>query len=256
VRRTYAALALALCAACRETQAAPEVTPVAAEPAPPPASIVPAPVPVPAASSAAPEAESLPALSASVAAAPAAPPPPDPRRKGTLVLHFGDSFTEASFEQNLRAPIHATGARYWVKAKTPSYTPGWAFSDELLGLLGGRPQLVIITLGANELELPNPDRGAFAVKQLVKRVSQNGAACVWVTPPLWKKDTGFMKVIGENCAPCLFFDSDKYVKDVERQRDKIHPNEVGGARWAKAFWEWLEAHRDPERGPWALKPDP
>ena len=44
-----------------------------------------------------------------------------------------------------------------------------------------------------------------------------------------------------------------HVKDVPRQKDKIHPNEAGGAMWAAAFWEWLVAHRDPTKGPWVLK---
>ena len=175
--------------------------------------------------------------------------------KGTLVVHIGDSFTEASFEQNLRGKFGGTGARYWVKAKTPSYSPTWAFGDELDSMLWSKPQLVLITLGANEVEMPDPKLHAPAVRALAAKASKLGAACVWITPPLWKKDTGFMEVIRESCAPCLYFNSDEHVHDVERQRDNIHPNEVGGARWAAAFWEWLMAHRDPARGPWALRTD-
>jgi hypothetical protein len=74
---------------------------------------------------------------------------------------------------------------------------------------------------------------------------------------MWKRDTGFLQVIHDHSAPCLFFDSDALLgslTDDERQRDHIHPNERGGARWAEAFWDWLQAHRDRERGDWTLVP--
>ena len=176
----------------------------------------------------------------------------DDPRKGTLVIHIGDSFTEASFEQNLRGRFFGVGARYWVKAKTPSYVPTWAFGDEMDKMLWSHPQLVLITLGANEVDMPDPEAHVPAVRALVKKASKWGS-CVWITPPLWKKDTGFMEAIRKNCAPCLYFNSDEHVKDVERQRDKIHPNEAGGAKWAAAFWDWLEAHRNPAKGAWALR---
>ncbi len=181
--------------------------------------------------------------------------PTDDLRRGTTVVNIGDSFTEASFEQNLRARMKAVGAKYVVKAQTPSYTPVWAFGGyggTLDTLLDMRPKLVIITLGANEFDMPDPSLHAPAVRELARKASKWGQ-CVWVTPPRWKPDSGFLDVVKNNCAPCAFFDSDLYVHDVERQRDKIHPNEVGGARWAAAFWDWLESHRDPSKGAWALK---
>jgi lysophospholipase L1-like esterase len=195
---------------------------------------------------------SAPAPSASVDAA---SPPADDLRRGTVVVNIGDSFTEASFEQNLRARMKGVGAKYVVKAQTPSYTPARAFGGyggTLDTLLDMRPKLVIVTLGANELDMPDPNLHAAAVRELARKASKWGQ-CVWVTPPRWKPDTGFLEVIKNNCAPCAFFDSDLYVHDVERQKDKIHPNEVGGARWAAAFWDWLEANRDPSKGAWALK---
>jgi lysophospholipase L1-like esterase len=180
---------------------------------------------------------------------------PDDSRRGTIVVNIGDSFTEASFEQNLRARVKGVGAKYVVKAETPSYTSTWAFGgyggalDTLMNL---HPKLVIVTLGANELDMPDPSVHAAAVREIARKASKWGQ-CVWVTPPRWKPDTGFLDVIKNNCAPCVVFDSDLYVHDVERQKDKIHPNEIGGARWAAAFWDWLEQNRDPSKGAWALK---
>ena len=72
---------------------------------------------------------------------------------------------------------------------------------------------------------------------------------------MWKKDSGILQVIHDHAAPCLFFDSDAVLGGLtpeERQRDRIHPNERGGARWAGAFWGWLQDHRDPARPAWGL----
>jgi hypothetical protein len=74
---------------------------------------------------------------------------------------------------------------------------------------------------------------------------------------MWKKDSGILQVIHDHAAPCLFFDSDAVLGGLtaqERQRDRIHPNERGGARWTEALWGWLLEHRDPKRPAWGLVP--
>ena len=213
--------------------------------------------PAPSGASVAPSAASLAPVASSAStgasASASAIAPPDLSRKGTIVVHIGDSFTEAYFEQNLRARFAGVGAKYIVRAQTPSYTPVWAYGGYDGGLdtlLYQHPALVLVTLGANEVEMKVPEQHAKAVRELARKASQWGQ-CVWITPPMWKKDTGFLDVVRDNCAPCAYFRSDDHVKDVERQRDGIHPNEAGGARWAAAFWEWLEAHRVPAKG-WTL----
>jgi lysophospholipase L1-like esterase len=126
-----------------------------------------------------------------------------------------------------------------------------------------QPDLVIINLGANEVANIDPPAHAPAVRRIVKSIGNR--PCVWVSPPLWRKDTGIIDVIRANSAPCRFFDSDALVPGpISRQGDKIHPNEQGGAVWAEAFWRWLEAQRAPaadptgngKLSPWALKPAP
>ncbi|WP_437321028.1 SGNH/GDSL hydrolase family protein [Sorangium sp. So ce385] len=203
------------------------------------------------------------ALAAAVAPPPAAPPefsvPPN-----TAVLHIGDSFALAGFAQALRPRMEAHRVRYAVKAETSSYTVTWASRMELL-VANYQPDLVIISLGANEVENVNPPAHAGAVRRIVKAIG--GRPCVWVSPPLWRKDTGIIDVIRTNSAPCRFFDSDALVPGpLPRKKDKIHPNEVGGARWADAFWAWLMAEHQPpgegeggeapKRSPWALRPSP
>ena len=174
------------------------------------------------------------------------------------ILHVGDSFVEASFNQNLWPHFHAAGARYVVRARTATYTTTWAHDAEFDALLAARPSLVIVTLGANEFDIETPEQHGHAIESIARKVARSGASCVWTSPPMWTRDTGIVQVIRNHCAPCLFFDSDAVLggslSPAERTGDRIHPNERGGARWADAFWQWLVRHRDPDAGPWALVP--
>ena len=124
-----------------------------------------------------------------------------------------------------------------------------------------QPDLVIINLGANEVENPDPEAHARHVRRIVKLIGDR--PCVWVAPPLWHvKETGIIEVMKKNSAPCRFFDTNALVKEpIPRQKDQVHPSEKGGAIWAEAFWRWLEHERAPQRGapakakrPWLLKP--
>jgi hypothetical protein len=186
----------------------------------------------------------------------AAPAPASPER-GTWVLHVGDSFVHAALQQNLRPLFERSGTEYVVSAATATYTTTWAFDGELDKWLARRPSLVLVTLGANEVDMPAPAEHAHPVEQLVRKIAEASVSCVWITPPMWKKDSGILQVIHDHSAPCLFFDSDAVMgglREDERQRDRIHPNERGGAKWTEALWGWLEDHRDPSRAGWALVP--
>ena len=186
-----------------------------------------------------------------------APPslPVLPDQPGGSVVHVGDSFVKAYFSQRLKPRFRAAGARYIAEAGKSTYTTTWANDPKLDAWLASRPSLVVVTLGANEVLMPEPNLHAGAVRQIARKIHNAGAACVWVAPPLWRQDTGFMQVIHDHCAPCLFFDSDAVLGGLgpdEREGDRIHPNARGGARWAAAFWSWLSDHRDPMGPAWSL----
>jgi hypothetical protein len=177
--------------------------------------------------------------------------------KGTWVLHIGDSFVHASFQQNLRPRFEGAKTTYFVDAKTATYTTTWANDPKLDHWLERRPSLVLVTLGANEVEMPAPGEHARAIEQLVRKIGAASTSCVWITPPMWKADTGILRVIHDHASPCLFFDSDGVLgglKSDERQGDRIHPNRRGGERWTNAFWGWLVDHKDGSRPGWALVP--
>jgi lysophospholipase L1-like esterase len=144
-----------------------------------------------------------------------------------------------------------------VDAETATYTTTWANDPEVDKWLAKRPSLVLVTLGANEVDMPAPAEHAAPVEQLVRKIAAAQAACVWITPPMWKKDTGILQVIHDHSSPCLFFDSDAVTGGLtaeERQPDHIHPNKRGGARWSEALWGWLVEHRDETRPGWSLVP--
>jgi hypothetical protein len=176
--------------------------------------------------------------------APVAAPAPTalPIEPRSVVLHVGDSFVMAGFSQALRPKMKSVAALYEVRPAQASYTTTW--HTKLSKLVGDyHPDLVIITLGANEVTLTDPWARADAVSRLVKIVGDT--PCVWVTPPLWRKDTGIIEVIKQRAKPCLVFDSDAVAGPIARQPDSIHPSNAGGAVWAEAFWKWLLEHRAP-----------
>jgi hypothetical protein len=182
----------------------------------------------------------------------------DPLPTNTAVLHIGDSFALAGFAQALKPRMKSVGARYEVKSEQSSYTTSWVSKLELI-IANTQPDLVIINLGANEVTNTNPPAHAYAVRRIVKLIGRR--PCVWVAPPLWRKDTGIVDVIRENSAPCRFFDTDALVTTpIPRRSDNIHPSIEGGAIWADAFWNWLLAERAARPagapGPWSLRPSP
>jgi lysophospholipase L1-like esterase len=169
------------------------------------------------------------------------------------VLHVGDSFAE-SLGAPLGRRLHAAGIRSVLESKTPSYIPTWAGNGEIQRFVQKyKPDLVLITLGGNEFEIPTPADRVAPVKRLVQALG--GRPCVWITPPRWKQDSGVVAVIRENSGPCRYLDSDALVHDLPLARDKIHPNEAGREQWAEAVLAWLKKERAPADGkPWALKP--
>jgi len=170
------------------------------------------------------------------------------------VLQLGDSFA-AALGVELGKRLKAAGVRSALEYKTASYIPNWSFGPEIPEYLGKyHPDLVLVTLGANEIEIPKPEQRAGAIKHLVSVIGSR--PCVWVAPPLWKQDTGLLQVIRDNVAPCRYLDSNALVQNLPRGRDKIHPSPEGREIWAQIVFDWLVKERaGSEKQPWALKPE-
>lgn len=100
------------------------------------------------------------------------------------------------------------------------------------------PDLVILTLGANDVFVPFPSSLAPFVRSIAHKMSAGGRACYWMAPPVWKKDTGIVDVIKKNAEPCKVFDA-SYMK-IARAGDGIHPTDSGGVTWADAFFAYFQ----------------
>jgi lysophospholipase L1-like esterase len=168
----------------------------------------------------------------------ALPPPPVPMTKlaiakGTKVLVFGDSMVDAGFAQRLQKLIEARGGTVVHDAWTSSSTTSWSKGERLDNLLAvHKPDVVIVALGANEVFLPSPEAVAPRVRSIVQKLAPR--PCVWVSPPLWKGETGIVSVERANATPCGFYDSG--MVQVERAKDGIHPTPKGGSDWADAVY--------------------
>ncbi|MBI4957837.1 MAG: SGNH/GDSL hydrolase family protein [Myxococcales bacterium] len=203
--------------------------------------------PTAAAPSAAP---STPASAATATSPDALPPLP----KGTVVLHVGDSMADA-LGKDLKRELEALGVKNVLKAKEATYIPQWAgFSMGFPGLVASHnPDLVIVTLGGNEVGMPDPTQRAEQVKKIVATIGDR--PCLWIAPPLWGPHTGILEVIRQNCAPCVYVDTNQLIPDLERLGDHVHPTLPERKRWAKFMIGWLRQHRDPAgKRPWDMLP--
>ncbi len=151
------------------------------------------------------------------------------------VLHVGDSMVPL-VGNYLRKVAWSKGKKYYIQSVASSSSLDWGSKRWLQdAMYKYDPDLILISLGSNELFDPDPGRRASAVRQIVD--DTRGRPCLWIGPPLWKKDTGFIEVVKKNLGHCQYFDSSKL--DLPRMEDGRHPNWTGGWRWASAVYKFL-----------------
>jgi lysophospholipase L1-like esterase len=171
---------------------------------------------------------------------PTTPPSPEPRTYRS-VLSVGDSFNGA-FSLALEKKFKAEGAAFardvWVAVALSTFARDARFANLLAK---HAPDLVIVNLGANDIDDHEPEAQAKYVRRVVALIGSRAPACdcYWVAPALWKKDTGIVDVLARSVAPCRFFDSKGF--KVERRGDGWHPSVDGGALWAEKFWTFFKA---------------
>jgi hypothetical protein len=190
------------------------------------------------------------------AKAPAANKEPLPLPEGTKVLHIGDSFAGA-LGRPLGTLFEGAGMRSVLKHTDSSYLTDWAWDGKLQEYIWKyNPDLIMVTLGGNELEIVKPELRERTVKKIISTIGDR--PCVWVAIPLWEgPKNGLLDVIAKHAAPCVYMDTNKLidVAKMPRIRDGIHPTTEARADWAKFVARWLRKHRSPQEGrPWNLKP--
>jgi hypothetical protein len=156
--------------------------------------------------------------------------------QASRVLHVGDSMVPL-VGNYLRPLFWREGRDYQIESIASSSTLDWGGDKRLLreAMYKYRPDLVLISLGSNELFDPTPARRAGAIRQVV--ADTRGRACLWIGPPAWKKDLGFIDVLKQNLGHCRYFDSTEL--ELPRMADGRHPDWTGGHAWATAVWRVL-----------------
>jgi len=181
----------------------------------------------------------------------------EPFPKGSKILVIGDSFAQ-SLGVGLKTREADLGVKFILQGEQSTYIPEWAGSKrDVPGLLRQfKPDLVVISLGGNELAMPDPTIRGPRVKELVGHMGGK-IPCIWVAPALWgNKETGLLEIIKQNSSPCRHFDSNKLTTDLPRGGDKIHPNPEGQKKWGNALIDWIKVERDRSKESFALKPRP
>ncbi len=163
---------------------------------------------------------------------------------GKKVLHVGDSMVGGQFglTRALEAKLTEQGAKIVRHTKVSESLASFDKTPTLKDLIRTHdPDIVVITLGANDANVPHPEVHARSIENIVRRVGDR--ECWWIGPPTIKNastgggpssEMSVVSVIREHAGACRFFDSSHL--ELERASDGIHPTDRGAARWADAFW--------------------
>ncbi len=240
------ALLVQLTIACSEPDQAPAASPdpTGSNPLSPPAKPI---ASLHAAASALPSAAGSPALDAGPQAIDQAALPADapltllaeggvrPAAQAERFLHVGDSMVPL-VGNYLRPLVQGRGGKYFIDSVTSSSTLSWDNERRLQqAMYRYDPQVVLISLGSNELFDRTPERRAPAIQRLV--ADTRGRPCLWIGPPAWKKDFGFIEVLKSNLGHCRYLDSTAL--KLPRMEDGRHPSWSGSHRWATVTWQLL-----------------
>ena len=174
---------------------------------------------------------------------------------GKMVLHVGDSMVGGDWglTKALEKKFTGEGAKFVHETKVSESIVSFDKSSKLKELFAKhKPDIVILTLGTNDVFVPYPAALAPNVQSIVKRMGNR--ECYWMGPPLWKPDTGIVAVIRDNAAPCKFYDASNLKLD--RGKDGIHPTDSGGQVWAGEFWKFFKNSAAVADGDAGLLPTP
>jgi lysophospholipase L1-like esterase len=157
------------------------------------------------------------------------------------VLHVGDSslgFTQGlALEMSKR--FDAVGIVYESHTEASAGLHSFAVSKKLEELVRQKtPDVVLLTLGMNNLTSLHPEQYEVDVRSLVEQVGSR--PCFWIGPlSIERPENGLIAMLARATAPCAWTSSYELV--LERQSDAIHPTQRGASKWADAIWNELGA---------------
>jgi hypothetical protein len=159
-----------------------------------------------------------------------------PAARARRILHVGDSMVPL-VGNYLRPIVQARGGTYDIVSLASSSTREWGGPKRILqdAMFRYDPEVVLISLGSNELFDPHPEARIESIRQII--ADTRGRPCLWISPPAWKKDFGFLELLRKNLEHCRYFDSTKL--NLPRMPDGRHPDWTGGYRWASGVWKAL-----------------
>jgi acyl-CoA thioesterase-1 len=175
------------------------------------------------------------------------PHPAKPRSDGTIVC-FGDSLTYgtgASEGMDYPSQLSRMLGRAVINAGVAGDTTARALKRLQDDVLSRSPDLVLITLGGNDLKNGIASDAAFAnLKTIVESIQRSGAVVVigGLSFPMW--DRGYGKAyreLADQTGAILIPDIlDGIMGDRTLMSDPIHPNDAGYARMAERFYHALQ----------------
>lgn len=152
------------------------------------------------------------------------------------ILIFGDSMTHYLA---MSIAEYGTKNNYKITGVTweSSSIPGWSHSGKIKKYIGQvHPDFIIVSLGANELELKNYDRRIPEVEKIVEQF--DSIPFIWVGPPLWKEDKGLYSMLSGVLPKGVVFRAGEDVK-IARGGDHVHPTRKGAQEWADTLMRWI-----------------
>jgi hypothetical protein len=161
-----------------------------------------------------------------------------PNWQSARVLHFGDSHVSAAFKSTLADHLRRAGARFKQSCWVGSRSRSWIKSGRLRKLIGSfRPNVVIVTLGTNEMKNRVPERSRSWVRAIIDKIDNN--ICYWLGPPPLIDDVhGYNDMLKNATEPCRFFDS--RTLNIEPRKDgTFHLTQEEGRVWGERVWRWM-----------------
>jgi acyl-CoA thioesterase-1 len=175
------------------------------------------------------------------------PHPPKPSLDGTI-LCFGDSLTYgtgASEGMDYPSQMSRMLGREVINAGVAGDTTASALKRLQDDVLSYSPDVVLITLGGNDLKNGIPTKAAFAnLKAIVESIQRSGAVVVVGGLSFPLRDRGYGKAYreladqtGAILIPNIL---DGIMGDRTLMSDPIHPNDAGYTRMAERFYHALQ----------------